>query len=225
MRTNLNRRRQAFANKLLPLLLCLLFFPGLSLRAQTDTGRVTGIVTDPSGAVVPGTTLTLINTDTGVTLTATAGNDGNFTFSAVPRGNYRVEASHTGFQSINQTFALQVSQVQTIEFKLTVGSDSQTVEVTDAAPVVDLSTSSTGAVIEGKQVTDLPLNGRNFTSLANLIPGVTRGAFNSDASGGATVTSKLSAIQTPAVVRSRSMDSVSSPITSSSMESTTTNRS
>jgi Carboxypeptidase regulatory-like domain len=183
MHTDLNRHRQTLAGKLLPLLLCLLFFPVLSLRAQTDTGRVTGIITDPSGAVVPGTTLKLINTDTGVTLTATAGNDGNFTFSAVPRGNYRVEASHSGFQSVNQTFALQVSQVQTIEFKLTVGSDSQTVEVTDAAPVVDLSTSSTGAVIEGKQVTDLPLNGRNFTGLANLIPGVTRGAFNSDASG------------------------------------------
>ena len=184
MHTDLNRRRQTLANKLLPLLLCcLLFLPGLDLRAQTDTGRVTGIVTDPSGAVVPGTTLKLINTDTGVTLTVTAGNDGNFTFSAVPRGNYRVEASHTGFQSISQSFALQVSEVQTIAFKLPVGASGETVEVTDAAPVVDLSTSSTGAVIEGKQVTDLPLNGRNFTSLANLIPGVTRGAFNSDASG------------------------------------------
>ncbi|WP_433984507.1 TonB-dependent receptor [Tunturiibacter empetritectus] len=183
MHTDLNRHRHTLAGKLLLLLLCLLFIPVLSLQAQTDTGRVTGIVTDPTGAVIPGTTLKLINADTGVTLAVTAGNDGNFTFSAVPRGNYRVEASHSGFQSVNQSFALQVSQVQTIEFKLTVGSDSQTVEVTDAAPVVDLSTSSTGAVIEGKQVTDLPLNGRNFTTLANLIPGVTRGAFNSDASG------------------------------------------
>ncbi|WP_433966759.1 carboxypeptidase regulatory-like domain-containing protein [Tunturiibacter gelidiferens] len=183
MHTDLNRHRQTLAGKLLPLLLCMLFIPVLSLRAQTDTGRVTGIVTDPSGAVIPGTTLKLINTDTGITLAVTAGNDGNFTFSAVPRGNYRVEASHAGFQSVNQSFALQVSQVQTIEFKLTVGSSNETVEVTDAAPVVDVSTSSTGAVIEGKQVTDLPLNGRNFTSLANLIPGVTRGAFNSDASG------------------------------------------
>ncbi|WP_353069733.1 TonB-dependent receptor [Tunturibacter empetritectus] len=183
MHTDLDQRQPALASKLLVLFLCLLFLPVLSLRAQTDTGRVTGIVTDPSGAVVPGTTLKLTNTDTGIALTVTAGSDGNFTFSAVPRGNYRVEASHAGFQTIDQTFALQVSQVQTVEFKLPIGSSSQTVEVTDAAPVVNLSTSSTGAVIEGKQVTDLPLNGRNFTSLANLIPGVTRGAFNSDASG------------------------------------------
>ncbi|NYF91130.1 TonB-dependent receptor [Tunturiibacter empetritectus] len=183
MHTDLDRRQPALASKLLVLFLCLLFLPVLSLRAQTDTGRVTGIVTDPSGAVVPGTTLKLTNIDTGINLTVTAGSDGNFTFSAVPRGNYRVEASHAGFQTIDQTFALQVSQVQTVEFKLPIGSSSQTVEVTDAAPVVNLSTSSTGAVIEGKQVTDLPLNGRNFTTLANLIPGVTRGAFNSDASG------------------------------------------
>jgi hypothetical protein len=183
MNTNFKRRVSIIARNLLPLLLCLLFLSVPGLHAQTDTGRVTGIVTDPSGAVIPGTTLKLINTDTGATLTVTSGNNGNFTFSAVPRGNYRVEASQTGFESVDQTFVLQVSQVQTIEFKLPIGAASQTVEVTDAAPVVNLATSSTGAVIEGKQVTDLPLNGRNFTSLANLIPGVTRGAYNSDASG------------------------------------------
>ncbi|QHN05324.1 TonB-dependent receptor [Granulicella sp. WH15] len=155
----------------------------VGLRAQSDNGRVTGIVTDPSGAVVPGTTVTLTNIDTGAVQTLTAGPDGNFTFGAVPRGNYRVEAAHSGFQKTSQSIVLQVSQVQTIEFHLPVGVETQTVEVTDAAPVVDLSTSSTGSVIEGKQVTDLPLNGRNFTSLAALVPGVTRGAFSSDASG------------------------------------------
>jgi len=174
---------QSLIRNLLLSIVCLLLVSGLSLRAQTDTGRVTGIVTDPTGAVVPDTTVKLTNTDTGAIQTLTAGSDGNFTFSAVPRGNYKVEASHAGFQSVNQSFVLQVSQIQTVEFKMPVGASSETVEVNDAAPVVDLSTSSTGSVIEGKQVTDLPLNGRNFTSLANLIPGVTRGAFNSDASG------------------------------------------
>ncbi len=182
MNTRTSRPPSLVKNLLLSLV-CLLLVSGLSLRAQTDTGRVTGIVTDPTGAVVPDTTVKLTNTDTGATQTLTAGSDGNFTFSAVPRGNYKVEASHAGFQSVNQSFVLQVSQIQTVEFKMPVGASSETVEVNDAAPVVDLSTSSTGSVIEGKQVTDLPLNGRNFTSLANLIPGVTRGAFNSDASG------------------------------------------
>jgi hypothetical protein len=153
------------------------------LHAQSDNGRVTGIVTDPTGAVIPGTTITLTNVDTGAIQTITAGQDGNFTFGAVPRGNYKVEAAHDGFSKTVQSFVLQVSQVQTIEFHLPIGGTTQTVEVSDAAPIVDLATSATGAVIEGKQVTDLPLNGRNFTSLAALVPGVTRGAFSSDASG------------------------------------------
>lgn len=168
---------------LLPILICLIILSPLSLWAQSDTGRVVGTVTDSSGAVVPGAAISLANTDTGITQTATGGDDGSFSFAAVTRGNYRIEASHAGFENLAQNLTLQVSQVQTIDFKLKVGATSQTVQVTDAAPIVDVSTSSTGAVIEGKQVTDLPLNGRNFTTLANLVPGVTRGAFNSDASG------------------------------------------
>lgn len=168
---------------ILPILASVLAFSAVSLWAQSDTGRVVGTVSDPSGAVIPGTSVTLTNTDTGSAQTITAGDDGTFSFAAVTRGNYRIEASKAGFENVAQNFVLQVSQVQTVDFKLKVGASSQTVQVSDAAPIIDLSTSSTGAVIEGKQVTDLPLNGRNFTTLANLVPGVTRGAFNSDASG------------------------------------------
>ena len=183
MHVAIKRRYSSVIRNILPLLVCLLLLSATSLLAQSDNGRVTGIVMDPSGALVPGSTILLTNTDTNATQTVTAGSDGNFTFATVPRGNYRIEASQTGFQSTAQNFTLQISQVQTVEFHLPIGVSSQTVEVTDAAPIVNLATSSTGAVIEGKQVTDLPLNGRNFTSLANLIPGVTRGAYNSDASG------------------------------------------
>jgi Carboxypeptidase regulatory-like domain/TonB-dependent Receptor Plug Domain len=183
MKTALTRRVSTIVGKILPIVICLLVLSGHSLHAQTDTGRITGIVTDPTGAVVPGTTLKLTNTDTGAIQTITSGSDGNFTFSAVPRGNYRVNANHTGFKSLDQIFTLEVSQVQTVEFKLPIGTSNETIEVDNAAPVVDLATSATGAVIQGKQVTDLPLNQRNFTTLANLIPGVTRGAFSSDASG------------------------------------------
>lgn len=171
------------AQRTLLTLICLLFVACLGLNAQSDTGRVTGTVSDPTGAIVPGSTITLINTETSETRTATVGSDGTFNFTAVPRGQYRIEGSHAGFDKAAQSFTLQVSQVQTIDFHLPIGAETQTVEVTDAAPIVDVSTSATGAVIEGKQVTDLPLNGRNFTSLATLVPGVTRGAFSSDASG------------------------------------------
>ena len=151
--------------------------------AQTDTGRVTGSVTDATGAVIPGATITLTNAETGSVQTITSGGDGYFNFSAVPRGSYKVEAKMQGFATTTQNFTLQVSQVQDVVFHLNPGAASTVVEVTDAAPAVDLSTSSIGEVVEGRQVTELPLNGRNFTSLALLTPGVTRGNYGNSASG------------------------------------------
>jgi hypothetical protein len=152
-------------------------------RAQSDTGRVTGTVTDSSGALLPGSTVTLTNTATGDVQTATTGNDGNYTFAAVTRGNYTVAATAKGFETVSQTFELQVSQVKTADLQLKPGASGVTIDVTDAAPIVDVSTSSTGEVIEGRQVVDLPLGQRNFLQLATLTPGVTRGAYGSDASG------------------------------------------
>ena len=154
-----------------------------SAWAQTDTGRVTGAVTDSTGALLPGAAVTLTNTATGAVQTATSGNDGNYTFAAVTRGNYKVAAAATGFATASESFELQVSQVKTANFQLIPGASGTTVDVTSAAPIVDVSTSSTGEVIEGRQVVDLPLGQRNFLQLTTLTPGVTRGAYGSDASG------------------------------------------
>jgi hypothetical protein len=151
--------------------------------AQTDTGRVVGTVADSTGAFIPGATVKLTDTDTGVVQSRTTGNSGEFTFPAMSRGHYSIEGSMSGFNSEVQRFQLEVQQVQTVDFKLATGSQSTTVDVTDAAPVIDLSTSSTGEVIQGRQVTDLPLGQRNFLELATLTPGVTQGAYGSDASG------------------------------------------
>ncbi len=153
------------------------------MYGQTDTGTVTGTVEDATGAVLPGTVVKLTNTDTAAVQTVSANGNGGFTFAAIPRGNYRVEASHDGFQTTAQSFNLQVSQTQSIDLHLATGSASTTVEVTDAAPLVDTATSSIGEVIQGRQVTQLPLNGRNFTQLALLTPGVTRGNYGNGASG------------------------------------------
>jgi hypothetical protein len=155
----------------------------IAMHAQTDTGRVVGTVADSTGAFIPGASVKLTDTDTGVAQTKTTGSAGEFTFAAMPRGHYTIESTMSGFASQAQKFELQVEQVQTIDFKLSAGSQSTTVEVDDAAPVVDLSTSSTGEVIEGRQVVDLPLSQRNFLELATLTPGVTKGAYGSDASG------------------------------------------
>ena len=183
MRMNLKSSRMQSTVLRLTALALLATGGSMSLLAQSDTGRVTGTAVDSTGAILPGATVVLTNTDTGTKETKQTASDGVFTFPAEQRGHYKIEVSMSGFAAQAETFELQVQQVQTLEFKLSAGSTSTVVEVTDAAPVVDLTTSSTGGVVEGAQVVDLPINGRNFTQLALLMPGVTRGAYSSDASG------------------------------------------
>ncbi len=151
--------------------------------AQSDSGTVNGTVEDATGAVIPGTSVKLTNVDTGAVKTVQSGADGNFLFPSQPRGNYKVEASHDGFATVIQRFTLQVSQNQTLDLKLNAGAATTEVQVTDAAPIIDLADSTIGEVVAGRQVTELPLNGRNFTQLALLTPGVTRGNYGNAASG------------------------------------------
>lgn len=164
------------------ILVLLILIPGL-LLAQTDTGRVSGTVTDPQAASVAGAKVTLTSSDTARTLTATTNPDGGFDFDAVPRGRYKLAVDMTGFKAATAAFTLEVSQVKEVNIKLEVGQASETVDVSAEVPLVDTETSSTGEVIQGRQVTELPLNGRNFTQLALLTPGVTRGDYGDQASG------------------------------------------
>ncbi|MCU1331399.1 MAG: hypothetical protein JWM08_391, partial [Candidatus Angelobacter sp.] len=164
---------------LLPLLLLL---PGL-LFAQTDTGRVRGTVTDPQGAMLGGARVTLTNTDTSLAKATTSNSEGTFDFDAVPRGHYKVEVQQKGFRAASAAFVVEVSQVKQVNIRLEIGEAAETVDVSATVPLIDLETSSMGEVIQGRQVTELPLNGRNFTQLALLTPGVTRGNYGDQASG------------------------------------------
>ncbi len=163
----------------------LLLACGLVLHAgaQSDTGRVVGNVTDATGGVIPGAVVTVTNVDNGTVLRATANDSGEFNVLAVPRGNYAAAVTAPGFQSQKQTFTLDVTQVQTLLFKLSAGEVATTVEVTSAAPLVNTTNPTMGETIEGKQLTDLPLNGLNFTNLALLVPGVTQGSYGNNNSG------------------------------------------
>lgn len=154
-----------------------------NLFAQSDLGSVRGSVQDAMGAAITSATIQLRSVDTGVIQTAAADQIGNFQFAAVMRGNYQATVSANGFETQVQNFTLNVSQVQTLNFRLKAGAASVSITVTDAAPIVDVTTSSTGTVIQSDQIEDLPLNGRNFTQLALLTPGVTRGAYGSAVSG------------------------------------------
>ena len=153
------------------------------LYAQTDTARIAGTVQDTTGAAIPNATVTVTNTSTNAAVTVTSDESGNFTVNALPIGPYKASVMSSGFAGQVQTFVLSVSQVQALNFKLAAGGSNTVVEVSSAAPLVDSATSSLGETIEGRQVTELPLNGRNFTTLALLTPGVTRGNYGNSASG------------------------------------------
>ena len=165
---------------LLPFLLLLL---PAALFAQTDTGRVRGTVTDPHGALLSGATVVLTNQDTAHSQTAATSAQGVYDFDGVQRGHYKIEAKSQGFKSSTADFIMEVSQAREVNLQLQVGATTETVDVSAEVPLVDLESSSTGEVIQGRQVTELPLNGRNFTQLALLTPGVTRGEYKSQASG------------------------------------------
>jgi hypothetical protein len=140
--------------------------------AQTTTGTVTGRVIDSSGASVPQATITLINTGTQLKLPTQTDADGNYSFVAVQPAAYRLEAENTGFQKFATQFNLAVDQTVRVDVTLTIGQMTNTVEVNDKAALVESETSSLGQVISSKQVSDLPLNGRNPFALASLTPGV-----------------------------------------------------
>src|SRR5947199_6625463 len=144
-----------------------------SLNAQVDTGSIVGTVTDQSGAVVSGAKVTLTNLGTAVTLSTTTSTDGIYKFSPVRIGNYKLDATSQGFQTISQTnVAVNVGTNVTVNFSLKPGATTETVEVTAAATVLQTEDASVGQVIDQRNVNSLPLNGRNFTFLAQLVQGV-----------------------------------------------------
>src|SRR6266850_5431547 len=143
------------------------------LQAQVDTGSITGTITDASGAVVSGASVKLTNEGTNAELTTTAGTDGDYKFSPVRIGNYSLTASFQGFQTMTQRHVtVNVSSNVVVNFALKPGQVTETVEVTSSAPQLQTQDASVGQVVDGRTVNNLPLNGRNFTFLAQTVAGV-----------------------------------------------------
>jgi hypothetical protein len=142
-------------------------------RAQVSTASINGTVTDPSGALIPGATVTLKNVATNVERSTTTNTAGNYVLVNINPGRYTVTVHKDGFTTASQPeFELQVNQTSTLDFSLHVGSTVESVTVEAAEAGLQTSTSELGAVIDRRSVNDLPLNGRNFTQLLNLTPGV-----------------------------------------------------
>jgi hypothetical protein len=157
---------------LLRSLSALLFLSSFAIWAQAPTGDITGAVSDATGAVISGATITLSNNATGATRTITSNQSGVYSLPSLPPGNYSMRVEMKGFKtSERKDIELQVGQTDRIDFVLEVGNVTETVEVQGGAPVLETENATIGTVIENKRIVDLPLNGRNPLQLVSLTPG------------------------------------------------------
>jgi len=142
------------------------------LSSQTITGSITGVVTDPTGAVVANVKVVATNTGTNVTYPTTTNDVGVYNLVFLPVGQYTVSAQAQGFKKVVLgPFALDVSQIAKVDVKLEVGEVTQSVEITGVAPILQTESTATGDSLTSEKLSSIPLNGRNFASLTQLIPG------------------------------------------------------
>ena len=154
------------------LLLCIGLFVGVHAQSSTG-GNISGTIRDPQGATVPKAEVTITDEKTGAVRTVTANEDGFYSAPALPAGVYTISAGPTGFKkSVTTGVQLHVSENKTVNIDLQVGQVTETVTVTSEAAPVELRSGEVSSLISEKQVTELPLNGRNYAQLALMVPGV-----------------------------------------------------
>src|SRR5256712_2600248 len=141
--------------------------------AQTGAGSLTGIVSDQSGAKVPGAAVTAVNQATNVAYTAVSNDAGNYSITSVPVGMYVVKAELSGFKTATtEPMQVEAKAVVRLDFDLQLGAIEETILVAGQSPLLQTETATVGEVISGTTVVGLPLNGRNTGQLSLLLPGV-----------------------------------------------------
>jgi hypothetical protein len=144
----------------------------VSAAAQTITGSITGVVTDASGASAPNVKITATDTGKNQKYEANTNAEGVYTFTFLPASSYTVAAEANGFRrSIVGPFKLETNQTARVDVQLQVGQVTESIEVKDFAPALQTESTQTGATMDSKRLTDLPLNGRNVVSAMLLTPG------------------------------------------------------
>jgi hypothetical protein len=142
-------------------------------RGQVSTASVNGVIRDQAGAVIPGATILLRSVETSVEHSSVSNNAGEYVILNITPGRYTIESTAKGFTpQKSEEFVLAVNQIATFDFSMKVGTETQVVAVNATAAQLDVTSATLGTVIETKQVNDLPLDGRNFTALLSLTPGV-----------------------------------------------------
>jgi hypothetical protein len=166
--------------------MCLIaiFACAIPALAQSDAARLQGVITDQSNALVPDAKVKVTDLATNRILqTSSDATTGGWSFPVLPPGNYELEVSKEGFKTVKQKVTLVVAQVANVNFSLVTGAITEQVVVSADAALVESASSDIGTTVEAKQIENLPLNGRNFTQLATLIPGVVRGRSDNAATG------------------------------------------
>src|SRR5215470_14253250 len=154
-------------------LLVAVMLASLPVSAQQITGSIRGAVSDPSGALVPNAAVSAKQIETGLTRTAETDRAGNFLLLELPVGHYRLEVSAKGFGTyLQEGISLDVNETATVSVKLSVGSGGEKIQVVADAEVIQPTVTSLGEVVHEREILDLPLNGRDFSQLGTLQPGV-----------------------------------------------------
>jgi hypothetical protein len=154
------------------LALAALLMPARNLLAQADQGTITGVVQDPSGAVISNASVTLINVDEGQSLKTRSDTSGVYVFSPVKIGNYKLSAGAPNFETTTQTnLHLSIQQRLNVVVTLKPGAATETVTVTAEAPLMQTQESSVGQTMDTQTIDSVPLNGRNWVYIAQLSAG------------------------------------------------------
>src|ERR1700704_3135191 len=173
MNSVLSMARARKAINVLGAILGVLLF-SLSLFSQGSYGRILGTVTDQSGGVISGATVTVIDKDRGVARTLTTDQAGEYNAPTLIPGTYTVRVDANGFKRVDrQNVLLEVGKEVRVDVTVQPGEQNQTITVTEAIPLVETTNATLGGTLNNTDINDMPLNGRNFQNLLSLRPGVT----------------------------------------------------
>lgn len=155
------------------MLAALVVLAAVALSQTMGTGTIAGVVTDATGAVVPGAAITATNLSTGIERTASTNASGSYVIPALQIGVYRIRVTHHGFKTVTQEqIHLDVDTTATVNFTLDVGTTEQSITVSSAPPAIQTSSGEMGNIATGAQVSELSFNGRNFSQILTLGTGV-----------------------------------------------------